>query len=66
MNKPLLNNYLMDLLTQPINQSRRHADTIFSKRSRESYFAMMEVAQRNLSIVDAKEKNDEILLKKVT
>lgn len=63
MNELLQNNFSMELLTQPINQSRLEAETIFSKRSRENYFAMMEVAHRNLSIVDEKEKNHGILLK---
>lgn len=64
MNELLQNNYSMELLTQPINQNKVKRDKIFSKRSRESYFAMMEVAHKNLAMIDEGEKKAEILLKK--
>ena len=58
------NNYSMELLTQPINRNGHEAETIFSRQSRENYFAMMEVAHRNLSIVDEKDKENAAVLKK--
>ena len=62
MNKLLLDYYSMEVLTQPINQNKLKKDKIFSKRSRESYFAMMEVAQRNLAMIDEGEKKTEMLV----
>ena len=55
----------MELLTQPINRNGHEAETIFSRQSRENYFAMMEVAHRNLSILDEKQKDDGAVLKRI-
>jgi len=44
----------MEILTQPNNQTKLESDIFFDKRSRESYFAMLEVALKNLSLVDRK------------
>lgn len=44
----------MEILTQPNNQTKLESDIFFDKRSRDNYFAMLEVAIKNLSLVDRK------------
>jgi hypothetical protein len=44
----------MEILTQPNFQTKLESEIFFDKRSRESYFAMLEVALKNLSLVDRK------------
>jgi hypothetical protein len=46
----------MDILTQPNFQTKFESEIFFDKRSRDSYFAMLEVALKNLSLVDRKKK----------
>ena len=46
----------MDILTQPNFQTKLESEIFFDKRSRDSYFAMLEVALKNLSLVDRKKK----------
>jgi hypothetical protein len=42
----------MEILTQPLYQPKFESDYYFDTKSRESYFAKLEVALQNLSIVD--------------
>lgn len=42
----------MEILTQPNNQVKLESESFFDRRSRDSYFAMLEVALRNLSLFD--------------
>ncbi len=46
----------MEIITQPNNQFKLESETFFDRRSRENYFAMLEVALKNLSYVDRKKK----------
>ena len=55
MDSNLLNKYSMEILSQPNNRSNLESEIFFDKRSRENYFAMLEVALKNLSLVDLKE-----------
>ena len=52
MDSKLLNMSTMDILTLPNNQMKLESETFFDKRSRENYFAMLEVAFENLSLFD--------------
>lgn len=54
MDSKLINKYSMEILTQPNYQTNLESDVFFDKRSRENYFAMLEVALKNLSLVDHK------------
>lgn len=45
----------MEILTRPNNQTYIDSKTSFNSKSRESYFKMLEVALKNLTIVDRKE-----------
>jgi len=44
----------MEILTQPNFNTKLESEIFFDKRARENYFAMLEVALKNLSIVDGK------------
>ncbi|MCG8309897.1 MAG: hypothetical protein MI975_21045 [Cytophagales bacterium] len=55
MDEKFTNSLYMEILTQPNNHLKFESETFFDKRSRESYFAMMKVALKNLSLVDQKE-----------
>jgi len=44
----------MEILTQPNFHSKLESELFFDKRARDNYFAMLEVALKNLSIVDGK------------
>lgn len=57
MDNKLLNRFSMDILTQPINQVKLESEIFFDSRSRENYFAMLEVALKNLSHFDQKKDN---------
>jgi len=54
----------MDILTQPNHHNKLESETFFDKRSRESYFAMLEVALRNLSIVDRNNRIQKLFIQK--
>lgn len=54
MDNKLLNKYSMEILTQPNYRTNLESEVFFDKRSRENYFAMLEVALKNLSLVDHK------------
>lgn len=60
----LLNEYSMEILTQPNNQTKLERETSFDRKSRESYFEMFEVALWNLSIVDRKKEDQNVLVQK--
>ena len=49
-----LNFIFMEILTQPNYQTKLESEIFFDKRARENYFAMLEVALKNLSLVDRK------------
>lgn len=55
MDNKLLNRYSMEILSQPNYQTKLESETFFDKRSRESYFEMLEVALKNLSLVEPNE-----------
>ena len=55
MDNRFTKNYPMEILTQPNNHVRLESETFFDKRSRDSYFAMMEIALKNLALVDGKD-----------
>ena len=50
----------MELIAQPNDQIKIESETSFDSKSRESYFEMLEVAFRNLSIVDRKKGRREV------
>ena len=50
----------MEILTQSNNQVR--FETAFDKAARENYFKMLEVAIRNLSIIDLKKEDQRVLV----
>ena len=54
----------MEILTQPNNQSKLEHETTFDRKSRKNYFKMLEVALSNLSIVDRKKKDQNVLVQK--
>ncbi len=54
----------MEILTQPNHQINIATESSFDKQARESYFEMLEVAFRNLSIVDQKEIDKIVLVQK--
>ena len=54
----------MEILTQPINQTRLEFETPFDRYSRENYFEKLKVALKNLSIVDDQRKGHSVLSKK--
>ena len=56
MDRKLLNRFSMEIITQPNNQFKFESETFFDRRSRENYFAMLEVALKNLSYDDRKRK----------
>lgn len=60
----LLNEYSMEILTQPNNQTKLERETSFDRKSRENYFEMFEVALWNLSIVDRKKEDQNVLVQK--
>lgn len=49
----------MEILTKPIHKAKSTVTT-FDKKSRDSYFEMLEVALRNLSLVDEKKGNQKV------
>ena len=51
----------MEILTQSNNQLKFETETAFDEATRENYFDMLEVAIRNLSIID-RSKDDQIVL----
>lgn len=51
MDNKFLNRGSMEILTQPNYQTKLESEMFFDKRSRDNYFAMLEVALRNLSLV---------------
>ena len=55
MDNEFLNRYSMEIFTQPNYRAKLESEVFFDKRSRDSYFAMLEVALKNLSLVDHKE-----------
>ncbi len=54
----------MEILTQPNYHSKIETGSIFDSKSRENYFAKLEEALRNLSLVDRKKTDLKNLLKK--
>lgn len=64
MGNKLLNEYSMEILTQPNNQTKFERETSFERKSRKSYFEMFEVALWNLSIVDRKKEEQNVLIQK--
>ena len=48
----LLEGFSMEILAQPNSQVKFKSDICFDRRSRESYFAMLKIALRNLSLFD--------------
>lgn len=54
----------MEILTQPNNQVKVESETSFDRESRESYFEMLEVALRNLSIIDRKKEDPIVMVQK--
>ncbi len=54
----------MEILTQPGNQTKYSSDSLFDKKSRESYFEMLKVALENLSIVYEKDAERKVLVHK--
>lgn len=52
----------MEILTQPNNQIE--SESSFDREARESYFEMLEVAFKNLSIVDQKKIDQAVLVQK--
>ena len=56
MDVNILNRFSMEIINQPNNQFKLESETFFDRRSRENYFAMLEVALKNLSYVDRKKK----------
>jgi len=59
----LPNDFFMEILTQSNNQLKFETETAFDEATRENYFDMLEVAIRNLSIID-RDKDDQIVLVK--
>ena len=47
-----LNGFSMEILTQPNSQVKFNSEAFFDRRSRESYFAMLKIALKNLSLFD--------------
>jgi len=54
----------MKTLTVLNMQSKFELETSFNRRSRVNYIEMLEVALRNLSIVDVKNENPEVMNRK--
>ena len=54
----------MEILTQPNYHSKLESESFFDSKSRENYFAKLEEALRNLSLVDRKKPNNKNLHKK--
>jgi len=63
MDNTILNDYSMEVLTQPNNQTKFEREISFDSKSRENYFEMLEVALRNLSVFDTKKRDQKILVK---
>jgi len=47
-----LNKFSMEILTQPNSQVKFKSEVFFDRRSRESYFEMLKIALKNLSLFD--------------
>ena len=62
MDNTILNDYSMEILTQPNNQTKFVTEISFDSKSRENYFEMLEVALRNLSVFDTKKRAQKILV----
>ena len=56
MDSIILNIFPMEIISQPNNNFKLESVTFFDRRSRENYFAMLEVALKNLSHFDQKAK----------
>lgn len=52
MDTKFLNKHSMEILTQPNYRTKLESEVFFDRRSRENYFAMLEIALKNLSLVD--------------
>ena len=46
----------MEIITRPNFSTKLDPGFFYDKRARESYFAMLEVALKNLSLVDSKKQ----------
>jgi hypothetical protein len=62
MDNTIINDYSMEVLTQPNNQTKFKREISFDSKSRENYFEMLEVALRNLSVFDTKKRVQKILV----
>ena len=60
----LLNDFSMEILTQSNNQLKFETETFLDRASRENYFEKLEVALRNLSIIDRHKKDQIVLVEK--
>lgn len=62
MDQSILDKLPMEVITQSDYQLKNKSITGFDSKARESYFEMLEVALRNLSIVDQKKQRRKILV----
>ena len=54
----------MEVFTHPDNQTKYSNDSSFDKKSRESYFEMLQIALENLSIVYERDSEQNIAVQK--
>lgn len=62
MDHSILDKLPMEVITQSDYQLKNESISSFDSKARESYFEMLEVALRNLSIVDQKKQRRKVLV----